>query len=152
MEHMLTKANITALVNTLGLYGIYVRSQVIDYQYSATRSEATLVYFNGFPVVSMIIDSEKSSVTIVTVDETIEVSSYHNNGSGPFLRDSEGTEFMAIEHDAIRWFRKGTRDQSWPTPAGELRVQREATQQTLRDEIKALRNEFCPEPVQEWAV
>lgn len=152
MEHILTKANITALVNTLGTYGIYVRSQVIDHQYSATCSEATLVYFNGFPVVRMVIDSETSRVTIQTCDETIEVSSYHNNGSGPFLRDNEGTEFIAIEHDAIRWFRKNNRDQSWPTPAGELRVQREEYQQTLKDEIRALRSEFCPEPVQEWAV
>lgn len=158
MEHMLTKANIIALANTLGTYGIYFRTQVINHQYSATRSEATLKLDKDtfLPVVRMVIDSETASVTVVTADKTIEVSSYHNNGSGPFLRtsDSEGRvyEFVAIEHDTISWFHKDGLGSSWSTPAGELRAEREENLTKLKNEIKALRAEFCPEPAPTWVV
>lgn len=140
----ITSATVSAVASHLGACGFYVSPKVIDNKYSRTCAEATLVTSEALPVIKIELDAQASTITIVIAGENIEVSSYHNNGTGPFFRDIDGIEFMAIEHDAVAWFRKDALPAAWPTPASKTRAYNSAALAFVKNENAELMDKYCP--------
>lgn len=143
--YQITPATMFSVACHLGACGFHISPKVIDNEYSRTCAEATLVTSEGLTVMKIELDAQAGTVTLVIAGENIEVSSYHNNGTGPFFRDIDGIEFMAIEHDAVQWFRKGQLGASWSTPAGTARAYIAKELDLVKSQKQELVDKYCPE-------
>jgi len=152
MEHSLTPAHIAGLFSTLGECGIRTQPLIVSktneygeeyHGYSATVIEANLATIDCMPIIRLVVDLSTFKVFIATAEETIEVSSYHDNSSGPSFRDMEGTEFCSVDRDGYtRWFRKNQRKQEYQTPDGYRRRANNSRIESLVEEIRALKAEL----------
>jgi hypothetical protein len=152
MEHSLSPANVAGLFNTLGTFGIFARPGIVSktnsygeeyHAYSDTVVEAELAIVDCMPVIRLVVDLSTNQVFVVTAEEKIEVSSYFNNGSGPFFRDTNGTEFCGVQRDGYtHWFRKNQREQKFQTPDGRDRQENNSRIERLNEEIRALKAEL----------
>ncbi len=140
----ITPATMFSVACHLGACGFHISPKVIDNKYSRTCAEATLVTSEGLPVMQLELDAAAGTITIVVAGENIETSSFHNNGTGPFFRDINGIEFMAIEHDAVKWFRKNSVPASWPTPASETRAYYANELAVVKNDKAELMDKYCP--------
>ena len=141
----ITPATVTAVASHLGACGFHISPKVVDNKYSRTCAEATLVTSEALTVIKIELDAQAGEITIVIAGENIEVSSYHNNGTGPFFRDINGIEFMAIEHDTVRWFRKDSLGASWPTPASKTRAYYAKELAFVANEKQELMDKYSPQ-------
>ena len=141
----ITPATMFSVACHLGACGFHISPKVIDNKYSRTCAEATLVTSEGLTVMQLELDAEAGKITIVIAGENIETSSYHNNGTGPFFRDINGVEFMAIEHDTVRWFRRDSLGASWPTPASKTRAYYAKELAFVKNEKQELMDKYCPQ-------
>ena len=149
MEHMLTPAHIAGLVAALGAEEIFVSPVLVETEkggetyvsYSGNRVTCDLARVEMMPVITLDINLVEQDVTISTANETVKVTSYFNNGSGPSFRDENGVEFCAIDHQngVVRWFRKDQRNVEFTTPRGERRRETDRRINDLVAEVNSLK-------------
>lgn len=156
MNHYLNKAGIARLLVDLGAAEIYVSPRIslvekndgklyqeVDY----TVVDASLARVDCMTVITLEIDLSNDKVWIKTADTATEVSSYHNNGTGPVFRDSvidvntgKGVEFCELNNQdgVVRWFKAGHRNAEFITPRGVRTRMNQERIDTLVAEVRSL--------------
>lgn len=143
-------AGVTLLLNRLGSMGFYAHAKQVSEtnrygeEYiagSKTNVEVGLAYADFMPIIRLEADCSEGRVWIHTADGTTEVSSFFDNGSGPYLRNTEGSEFIGIQRDGyVHVYNSGApANPKFPTPAGEMEALRQNEIDALRAEIAALK-------------
>lgn len=155
-NHYLNKAGIFELGVYLGASEIYFSPRIslveksdgklyqeIDYNVVS----APLARVECMTVITIEIDLLNDKVWIKTADTATEVSSYHNNGTGPVFRDSvidsnsgKGAEFceLNIQEGVVRWFKEGHRSAEFTTPRGERTRMNQERIDELVAEVRSL--------------
>jgi hypothetical protein len=155
MSYSLTQANLAMLFNRLGTLGITTSAELVTEtnKYgeefkaaSVTTVEAYLATVDFMPVIRLVADLNTNEVWIATSAEKIKVTSFFDNGSGPYFRDENGTEFCGVQRDGyVHWFPKNQPQMKFQTDAGRIREDEAAKTTALKEEIKALKAEISPE-------
>jgi len=162
MNHYLNKAGIARLLVDLGAAEIYVSPRIslveksdgklyqeVDYNIV----EGSLARVDSMTVITIEIDLLNDKVWIKTADTATEVSSYHNNGTGPVFRDSVinpnsniGAEFCELNNQdgVVRWFKAGHRSAEFTTPRGERTRMNQERIDTLVAEVRSLTPRVVP--------
>lgn len=141
MNHAMTPATTAHVVAALAHEGFWLNIVADESRYSRSLVEFCLDHDGSNPLVVVRCNLDEGSVVVSYGGQTVEVTSVHDNGSGPHLRSvgyEWSSEFFAVDHQdgVVR-----LNGRTIITPLGEERRRRDAEIEALKAQIPTTEKE-----------